>query len=358
MKQYNKIQIYFMSGTGNALTACLWIREYAEKQDIETSIVHIDRFDKNTVLEAENTTLTGFAYPAHGFSLPWYMLKFIVGFPRGRNKDFFLLNTRAGMKMSRLFLPGLSGLAMWLPLFILTLKGYKIKGLLPLDMPSNWISIHPGIRRKIVDSIIGRCKRITVNFTKNICTGKKAFRPMLWIELPFDIAVAPISLGYFLIGRFFLAKTFIASYQCNNCGICIEYCPVGAIKMHLGRPFWTFNCESCMRCMNNCPKKAIQTSHLFAFMMIWTVSLFPLTDMLMEYILKNSAPWVHIFSGLIDLTIVSAFNIPLLFITYWLLHILLLIKPVNMLFTYTSLTRWWRRYKVPGLNVKDYHDIK
>ena len=347
-----------MSGTGNALKACRWIKEYAERQGTETTIIHIDRFDQNTVIATDKNTLTGFAYPAHGFSLPWNMLKFIVRFPGGRKKDIFLLNTRAGMKMACLFLPGLSGIAMWLPLLILVLKGYKIRGMLPLDMPSNWISLHPGIRRKVVDSIINRCHRITANFAGKMLSGKKAFRPMLWYELFFDIAVTPISLGYFLIGRFFLAKTFIASYQCNNCGICIEYCPVGAIKMRLGRPFWTFDCESCMRCINNCPKKAIQTSHLFAFMMIWIVSLFPLTDMLMEYILKNSAPWVHFFSVLIDLTIVSAFNIPLIFFTYWLLHILLLIKPVNMLFTYTSFTRWWRHYKVPGLNVKEYRDIK
>ena len=354
--RYTHLHIYFMSGTGNALAASRWVKETATGKGIDTTITHIDNFDKSTVTQDVTNTLTGFAYPAHGFSLPWHILKFIFRFPAGKGNGFFLINTRAGMKMSKLFVPGLSGLAMWLPLLILTIKGYKIRGMLPLDMPSNWISLHPGIRRKVVDSIITRCHEITIRFADKMLSGKKAFRPMLWIELPFDIAVSPISMGYFLIGRFFLAKTFIASYQCNNCGICVEYCPVGAIKMRLNRPFWTFDCESCMRCLNNCPKQAIQTSHLFAFMMIWAVSLFPLTDMLMGYIMKSSSPLVHFFSGLIDLTLVSAINIPLLYFTYWILHLLLLIKPLNKLFTYTSLTRWWRRYKVPGLNVKDYRN--
>lgn len=345
-----------MSGTGNALTACRWIKEVAEHRSIDAHIIHIDRFDRNSFAVSDALTLTGFAYPAHGFSLPWNMLKFIWRFPKAQGQDFFLLNTRAGMKMSRFFLPGLSGLAIWLPMLILACKGYKVRGLLPLDMPSNWISIHPGIRRAVVDSIIERCRKMTQGFADKIVDGEKYFRPILWYELPFDITVIWLSIGYNLIGRFFLAKTFIASYKCNKCGICVEYCPVGAIKMKMNRPFWTFSCESCMRCMNNCPKNAVLTSHLFAFLMLWAVAAFPLTDMMMQYIMKSSSVWVYVFSGVINLFIVSAFNIPILYVTYRLLHFLLLIKPVNKLFTYTSLTHWWRHYKVPGLNVKDYRN--
>lgn len=44
--------------------------------------------------------------------------------------------------------PGLSGLALILPALMLRLKGYRIKGLRPLDLPSNWISLHPGLRGK------------------------------------------------------------------------------------------------------------------------------------------------------------------------------------------------------------------
>ena len=40
-------------------------------------------------------------------------------------------------------------------------------------------------------------------------------------------------------------------------------CPVQAIRLVAGRPFWSHRCESCMRCMNHCPKRAIETAHGF-----------------------------------------------------------------------------------------------
>jgi hypothetical protein len=138
------LRIDYFSGTGNALTACRWIAQNARDREISAHIQAIDRFDRHAIKKAPDQALLGFAYPTHGFALPWFMLKYILFFPRGRNA-VFLLNTRAGMKIGSWNTPGLSGLALLLPMLILTLKGYRIKGLLSVDMPSNWISVHPGL---------------------------------------------------------------------------------------------------------------------------------------------------------------------------------------------------------------------
>jgi ferredoxin len=53
--------------------------------------------------------------------------------------------------------------------------------------------------------------------------GKKHFNALFEV---WDILLLPISIGYYFIGRFMLAKTYYASADCNNCDVCIKGCPV------------------------------------------------------------------------------------------------------------------------------------
>jgi Pyruvate/2-oxoacid:ferredoxin oxidoreductase delta subunit len=279
------------------------------------------------------------------------MLKFIARFPRAKKgrKDIFLLNTRAGMKLYKLFTPGLSGVALIIPIVILLLKGYRIKGLLPLDMPSNWISIHPGIREKVVNSITDRCSRIVGRFAEKLFNGRTTIHPIFWILLPLDLLVSPISLGYMLIGRFFLSKTFFASAKCNNCRLCEEKCPVGAIKIVNDRPYWQFRCESCMRCMNICPQKTINTAHLLAVGIIWGAMLLPFSNNIKDYLISTFPAFYASIPGLIDLTIATLISLPFFWGVYGVYHQIINVKVFNNFFTYTSLTNYWRRYIARGV---------
>ena len=76
-----------------------------------------------------------------------------------------------------------------------------------------------------------------------------------------------------------IAKTFIATDSCNNCGLCVKNCPLNAISIINDRPYWSFNCESCMRCMNNCPQRAIETAHSYVVLLWWIAfSLIPVQN--------------------------------------------------------------------------------
>ena len=72
------------------------------------------------------------------------MLNFLIHFPKGRNK-VLLINTRAGMLIGKWITPGLTGIAFYFSALVLKLKGYSIKAMFPVDLPSNWISVHPGL---------------------------------------------------------------------------------------------------------------------------------------------------------------------------------------------------------------------
>jgi Pyruvate/2-oxoacid:ferredoxin oxidoreductase delta subunit len=346
--------IYYLSGTGNALVAARWFAERARERAIPAEIIPIDRFRTPIEVPGGEKTLIGFMYPTHGFSLPWYMLRFVAAFPRG-HRDIFCLNTFGGTKIGKFHLPGLSGLALVLPALLFLLKGYRVRGLASLNLPSNWISLHPGLTPSAISSLADYCRKRVDRYAASLLSGGTTFDGI--ISLPLDLAVAPIAFGYMVVGRFWLAKMYLATLDCDGCGICVSCCPTDALKMKDGRPFWTFRCESCMRCINVCPRKAIQVSHLFAVATAYVLYglLFPFAMLL---VMRFAASMAGVdASGIPLMGFIRAWAIlGVMFLTYRLVHALTRFRPVNYLFAGFSLTRLrtWRRYLAPGVTVKDF----
>lgn len=310
----------------------------------------MDRFAEVRIPEFPGgRTLVGFCYPTHGFIVPPIAEKYIRNFPRHLAADMFLMNTRAGMKMGRLFIPGLSGLALIWPAMMLKWKGYDIKAMCPVDLPSNWISLHPGLKEKVVRSIFDRWQKKVTLIAGRLIQGRRLY-PALY-TLPVDLAISPVSVGYFFVGRFNLAKTFIATSDCNGCSVCEKRCPNQAIRMIGERPYWTFRCESCMRCMNICPKRAVETPHSFAIVMFYLVwSLIPTS--LIAWMIRRGLPGMDqpIFFDLAWWMLAIAGSFLFFFVGYRILHFLMRYRIVSRLIALTSLThyRFWRRYRIPS----------
>jgi Pyruvate/2-oxoacid:ferredoxin oxidoreductase delta subunit len=346
MENWKSLYIYFISGTGNAKASSEWIADEADKRGLKTVVQRIDRFENIVMPDAEDKPLIGFAFPTHGFNAAPIMLRFIAGFPPGLGREVFLVNTRAGMKLYKLFMPGLSGAALILPAFILWLKGYRCIGFRPVDLPSNWIPLHPGIRKKVIDSIFIRCERIVRDFANKILNGKKVYQGLY--SMPVDLIVSPLSLAYYMGGRFFLAKMFIANNKCNNCGLCIKECPTSSIMYVRNRPYWKLTCESCMRCLNRCPERAIEASHGMAliFWIIYTAVNAQLFLIIINILhIEPKIWWWIIVSNIIGIggmILVTTF-------LYRVFHSAMGLKPVRYLFWFTSLTAlpFWKRY-MPG----------
>ena len=349
--KYNSLTIYYFSGTGNARNAAQWMIDIAREKGLKTQLINIDRLK---IIEApimEDRALIGFVSPTHGFNLPPIMLKFIRKFPRIRNADAFILNTRGGLKLYKFYLPGASGVAQIFPALLLRWKGLKIVGMQPLDLPSNWLILHPGLRKKVVSSIYTRCSKIVSTFSEHILSGKRSYKALY--SLPIDMALIPIAIGYYFIGRFFLAKTLIATDACNQCERCVEQCPVESIKMVNNRPFWGLQCESCMRCVNSCPKRAIETTHTYTGLVVLLSS-----AIISPAILKGLSA-IGFLDTLSQLSITHAllpvFNslvfVGTVFLCYFVLHYMMRFRFINKFISYSSLSKYkfWRRYKPPKL---------
>lgn len=346
MSTRNKVILFYFTGTGNAKKAAEWIAGSMQANGADTSVINIaskPAIDKDRIGAA---SMLGFCYPTHGFNAPPIVIRFLRQFPRTEsNTKVFLLNTRAGMKMGKLFTPGLSGLALIFPAIMLRVKGYRIIGYRPLDMPSNWISIHPGLRQKVVKSIVKRCRYISRRFADKLMAGKKVNRGLY--DLPADLLISPIALGYYFYGRFMLSKTFIATSECNSCGLCEKECPVHAISLVKGLPYWSYNCESCMHCMNTCPQRAIETPHAYTALVWWIA--FSLIPVFLLSTISGILQTVHWQNEVILKFLQFGLGALVVFGAYKLLHVCMRNDFFNKWIAHTSLTKYkfWRRYNGP-----------
>lgn len=343
---YSSIKIFYFSGTGNAMNVANWVAQTAELKSIATQIEDIGKLENRKTPLITPLTTIGFISPTHGFNFPPVMMHFIFRMPRAKDNKVFLMNTRAGMKAGKYFLPGLSGIALLLAAVVLFVKGYKIIGMQSIDLPSNWISIHPALKPNVVQSIYRRRKKDTLLFARKIMSGKKSFRALFNIIQ--DVLLLPIAALYYIIGRFLLAKSFIASSNCSKCGLCVKNCPVNAIKWVDSRPFWTYKCESCMKCMNTCPERAIETAHGFfigTIVLIKSVILYFIYSKLHIYDIISSYLPKQVSELVINIVNVAIYFVVFM-ASYFVLHYLMRIKLIERLVVFTSLTKFkfWRRY--------------
>ena len=343
---YKKIVIYYFTGTGNSENVANWVAETADLNDIETEVINITSIDRLHPTNTDSTALIIFVSPIHGFNYPPVMMHFIMRFPKGSN-NVVLMNTRAGMLIGKFITPGLTGIAFYFSALVLKLKGYSVKALIPVDMPSNWISIHPGLNQRTVKYLHNRNKERVVSYAQKLITGKSCFKSVR--EIPLDLIISPIAVLYYIFGRFFLSKTYYSSGDCNNCGLCIKNCPVKAIKWVDNRPFWTLNCESCMHCMSNCPKLAIETAHgSIALMAVLFSGIF--IGLFYKYFEQIFFTIENEFAQFIFNTILFLI---VLIIWYRIIHFLLRFRFFEGIIVYTSLTKykfWGRRYKALKTN--------
>lgn len=337
---FKKFIIYYFSGTGNSRNVALWISAEASKFSIECQIINIAETDRLVITKPPSDALIIFISPVHGFNYPPVVLNFIMRFPSGKNK-VLLMNTRAGMLIGKFITPGLTGAAFLYSSLVLKLKGYSITGMVPFDLPSNWISVHPGLNERTIKYIHSKVKeRVNKSIDKVIEKGTdfKALREILQ-----DIIVSPVSVLYYFIGRFCFSKSYYASRDCNSCDLCIKQCPVKAIIKVNNRPFWTFRCESCMKCMSYCPKKAIETAHgyFLGIILLYSVS----SGVFFNYF---NTHFFNIKDGFTRFIIDNSIFILLLAVTYRIAHYLMRFKLFERLMVYTSLTKyrfWGRRYR-------------
>lgn len=357
---FQKSIIYFMSGTGNSYRAACRLDGLCRAAGMESRIVPVDAAKPHEEIEASPGSLVVLAFPTHGLMPPWSVIKFIFSLPRKRGARIFCLPTRGCFHIGPVPIPGASGLAQFLPHLVLLFKGYRPRGSVSLDMPINITSLHPGITEGGIARIRERAEHKLARHAKRLLAGKGVWLTRnnlweaLWAIIPlYYIPLYPIL--YLLIGRLFMGKMMFANNNCTACGLCVRSCPNSAVVLKgkdPARPFWRYNCEDCLRCLNYCPSRAVEAGTSWAGLII-LIGLVPFTALL-SGALASCLPLPSLFGDYRFRELADAlFFIPAVIAAYALFWRLVRIRPVNALFSYTSLTRYFSRYHEPGTKLGD-----
>ncbi|SFM08048.1 EFR1 family ferrodoxin [Pelosinus propionicus] len=346
---FETIVLFFMTGTGNSYQVAAWFAEKAAALGVEVQMQQIKR--ANLSLEPKRSTLCVFAFPTHGFTAPWLLLKQILCLPRGKGTAAAILPLRAGTRIKGISFPGMEGTAGYLAACLLLWKGYRVKGVLGIDMPSNWTAVHWGLSKENTEFIIAAAEPKVKHFANVILNRQVYFDGIV----PFLIGLwlAPISVMYLLLGQLMLSKLFFASDKCISCRKCAKLCPKQAIIMagsNRKRPYWTYSCDSCMACMNYCPYGAVEVSPIIGIL-FYFIGTIPISTYILSHFVPLPLSWLPIsWSGIIQ----YIYILISVFLAYRLLHTALGWRFFSMFLSKLSHTRYFRRYHAPNINVKDF----
>ena len=350
---YREAAIRVMSGTGNSYRVATWLAQEAHEAGAAADVALIGPGRAEGAGSGGQDRLLGVVFPTHGFTAPWPVLRFVCRLPRGSGTHAVVVPTRAGTKIGPLFLPGLEGTGGYLVALLLALKGYGVRGVMAVDMPSNFLIAHPGFSEPSARAIVARAEPKCRRFASTILAGRRCFGGT--IPLLLGLLLLPVSLAYALLGRFVLAKMMFASTRCTGCGQCARACPFGAIRMQSGepaRPYWTFSCENCLRCMAWCPEQAVESGHSLGLLLCLVASI-PVSVYALDWIAARVPLPAVLNSVGVRLLLQYPFTLFVLWLTYLLFSAAIRIPAVNKLFTYTTLVHWFRRYHEPDTSLDD-----
>lgn len=350
---YHQAVIYYLSGTGNSYRVACWATAACQRHGAESRAIALPHAAPGTDLAPGRDALLGLITPTHGFTAPWLVLWFALRLPRGQGTHAFVVPTRAGAKFGPLFTPGLEGTAAYLLALVLWLRGYRVRGAMGLDMSSNWIVVHPGFSRATAEAINARAAARLAGFMEHLLAGERWFTSL--VPLLLGLLLLPISLGYMLVGRFMLAKLFYASERCTGCGLCASACPAHAILIRgpgKPRPYWTFSCESCMRCMNFCPVQAVEASYPLAAA-LYFVTAWPLWLVAVNWLARQCSFLAGPGHTVATVILEYAYILAATALTYLMFFLLMRIHWLNRLVSQFTPTRYFRRYREPGTQLKD-----
>jgi ferredoxin len=344
------LRVYYLTGTGNSLLAARWIAAAGRSAGLDVSLGPTSRARANA--DGEWPDVLALCLPTHAFTAPWAMIRFALGLPAGRGALAMVLVTRGSLEVAGLHVPGLEGTAGYLISAVLRAKGYDVRGVRGVDMPSNWTIVHSAMGDEPTSRMIDRAERQVTSFTHAVLAGQRRLEGQ--VQLALGIALAPVSLMYNLLGRFKLAKLFFATSACNSCGVCARECPHHAIRMHgrPPRPFWTYDCEGCMRCRSFCPTQAIETSYSFgalASFLTGSSALAFLVGRVARQIPAERAvkrDWQGKAAS-------YAYGLVAMAIVYRVFHVAIRVPLVNRFFALTTPTTRFRRYRAPGVSIAD-----
>ena len=242
-----RLDLYWFSGSGNTLRAAQIFAARLEELGYTVRLLPMEQADPSQI-DPEATF--GLAFPTYCFSIPERVRKFVRELPTVHETQAIMLGTHGAIS------GGVLGpMKRWL-----TRKGFDCLAGTIVTMPD---SFFPFFGKKTNDRLLTRAAKKIVRFAEKYDQGTARWRrwPILsdlsgafWYAVFSSRRITSIT----------ASTVHVNSNVCVGCGICEQYCPVGAITMIDGKTAQrNTQCVNCLRCVALCPQDAMR--HLIGF---------------------------------------------------------------------------------------------
>jgi ferredoxin len=246
--------IHYFSGTGNTAHAVKMIADRLRQQDFGVELIPIN---KNVVPPETVPDFHLIAFPVLSWAAPMLVKKYLSEMKTDAKTPVAVLAINGAIISGGKMVKGYTGQALEEVEKILKRRGFDVFLTGNASFPDNWTQFTNPCKPDGIGAIFQEGELEVKSFTEKFLSGKKELYRCGLGNIVWSGIIACL-FGY--VGRRVLGKFFIADHNCTGCGICVKSCPVGAIKMGKGKPWWRTTCEDCNRCINICPEKAIQVS--------------------------------------------------------------------------------------------------
>ncbi len=239
---YDKINIFWFSGTGNSLIIAIEIKNHLSKHGYEVTLLPLDRTDPS---EIDKQSIIGFVVPVAGQSTYPFIWEFLERLPETAGTPCFFLDTLG------FYSGGILGPVK---------KIVKKKGFIPLAAKE---IIMPNIFQKKkclppkVDILTEKGKKEARIFCEKLIKGRGH-----WFDIPvYSWLVSILYRSRNMVNIWKKMFTFVIDPdKCNRCKICIDICPEKSLFMEEkgSVPVRNSKCTLCHRCFAYCPANAIR----------------------------------------------------------------------------------------------------
>lgn len=249
-----KINLFYFSGTGNTKYICELVKEsFIEKGINEVQLSEINRINDNFLVEVNDDTLLGFAYPVYDYLPPENILKLAEKIKLNSKNPCFVFNTYTTDPMDSNM--HLIDRLKENNIYTIAEGGFKSPG------ASAFMYANPQLPMvKPATKFENQLNQNIENFVKNIINKyntsdqNTSFLKVKYNRLnKFHQWFSKITFG----NMFY--RNLKVDNNCSLCGLCVENCPdknltVKDSKLKVSK---TNNCQRCLKCVQLCKKRAI-----------------------------------------------------------------------------------------------------
>ena len=232
------MRLYVYTGSGNSL----WIARQMAVELGEAAYEFIPSLSNDLEIEAGRV---GIIFPVHIWGVPARVIHFINHLHAKPETYFFALAVNAGQPAATL-----------LPLQkLMSARQLSLALGCSIVMPSNYTPWGgPGpidTQQRLYRQAQEKVKAIAGSILRR--ERKEVDRGPLWQNILFSWIY---KMSFRNVSK--MDKKFRTDEKCNSCGICLNVCPAGNIRMTHEKPEWLHRCEQCLACIQWCPQETIQ----------------------------------------------------------------------------------------------------